>query len=233
MSWKNIVVPEGANARLSGVPPETWSVIDLQNKWKLNIESVLDDPKNLETQRLIAILKKEVEKVSKSLNYAYETHDYEKRLSISDEKFKEVLDKILWENSLLKEAFENLLSRYSWDKEIYKTLLVKEFLEDLVYESLDEKDLKKVGELNLSNWKLLERLKYDKEQLLEDLKSTKSVDLSENNLWDLWFDELQVILSNLKNAKSVNLEHNNLWNLRFHKLQAILSNLKNAKSVNL
>ena len=106
---------------------------------------------------LIEELKVKMRERRRQTWYNYEFNDYGSRLSVSDEMFEKVLnERVLKQPSkissfftkkrAIKEIYEEIISLTSLNPKIQtsvKQKLFKNYLEDLVYESMEEEDYQK------------------------------------------------------------------------------------------
>ena len=170
-----ITTPQSQNY----LPP---AIQDVFTKTKNGLSGFLTEPnrKNLEERNrkiaeLIEELEVKVKERSEEIGYGYNLDDYAKRLSVSDEVFK----RVLCEKSKIKDIFEKIscLIDNQNSKESFTKRLIKDYLEDLVYESMKKEDycnvLYKV--LDLSEGKFNS---YNE----QDLKNSKIINLSDNNI---------------------------------------------------
>ena len=121
-----------------------------------------------------------------------------------------------------------------WKKTFFKRIIIKklfkEYLEDLVYESLDW-EFEKWKSLNfLNNFSKLWDVK-NLDKLIEIFKNLpawlKSLYLENNNLWNKTWDELIEIFKSLPAwLKSLDLKFNYLWYEIWNELQKAFPNIK-------
>ena len=223
-------------------------VVVLSEEWQAEIVS-----KDNRIKELLILIQEEIKRRSEKFIYNYYDLNYSKRYNITGDQFESILNEriLTWE---LLRHWQEMLSL--GDPEIMKKkLLTSCWIEDFVYDSLEESDLwesidqERMWEVELedrlinNNWddlhgvkaiwfSTIELWKLWKEVLKTIFKNftlVKWVWLSFTNLWDAWSDELEEIFKYFRWLTWIWLSGNDLWNLWRNELKVISRNLRGVK----
>jgi len=225
-------------------------VVVLSEEWQAEIVS-----KDNRIKELLILIQEEIKRRSEKFIYNYYDLNYSKRYNITGDQFESILNEriLVWE---LLRYWQEMLSL--GDPEIVKKkLLTGRWIEDFVYESLEESDLwesidqERMWEVELedrlinNNWddlhgvkaiwfSTIELWKLWKEVLKKIFKNFTLVkwgNLSFTYLWDAWIDELEEIFKYFRWLTWIWLSRNDLWNLWWNELKVISWNLRGVKYV--
>jgi len=222
----------------------------LSEKWQKEIV-IIDE----RIRKLLRLIQEEIKQRSEKLNYNYYSSKYPKRYNITGDQFERILNEriLTWE---LLRHWQEMLSL--GDPEIMKKkLLTSCWIEDFVYDSLEESDLWESIDQELptmcedelndrlinNNWddlhevksiwffsiKLWKLWKEVLKTIFKNFTLVKWVWLSFTNLWDAWSDELEEIFKYFRWLTWIWLSGNDLWNLWRNELKVISRNLRGVK----
>lgn len=172
---------------------------------------------------------------SRSEEIGYDYQDYKERLSASKEEIKQVFEKKILGHRKIQETYLAFLEMIE-EKDTLDIIIQRlwnDYFENLVYESMEKKELERV-DLNLSdNFYRNSREELHEESAKQELRRTKSINIC-NNILDEWDTQtLKIVFENLENAQFVDLQNCHLNEVMKEKLKLIFENLKNLIEINL